>query len=335
MNSSPINRRKHDSLDNSDRECLQNPFTRPEVRIAVCYTILSCGWIIGSDSLLYHLVGEASENLFFQTLKGLNFVIATGGLLYLVLRRSFGGWRKSEERRMVAMRSARERFRSLSSRIQTLREEERTRISREIHDQLGQILTGIKMHLRLIEDRLSKREDRTMNPVIDDLIETSSMIDDTIEAVRRIASGLRPLALDDLGLAAGMSEELEQFTRRTGIDSRLEIGKMDNAIPPDLETAAFRIFQESLTNVARHSKAKRIDAACLIHDGELVLTVQDDGVGADPLLIEHSDSLGLIGMLERAADAGGTLSFKSSPNHGMGVTLKIPLDEKNHASSAQ
>ena len=124
------------------------PFSMPELRIAVIYVALASLWIIGSDLLLDNSVDEESQVVILQTFKGLNFVITTGVLLFLVLRRAYGGWRRSEEMRMAAMRSARECYRMLSSRLQNMREQERTLISREIHDELGQLLTGIKMRLR-------------------------------------------------------------------------------------------------------------------------------------------------------------------------------------------
>jgi signal transduction histidine kinase len=297
----------------------------PEVRIAVIYVLLASVWIIGSDALLHETVEGDSTSLFLQSFKGLNFVITTGLLLYLVLRRAYGGWRKSEELRMDSMRSARERFRNLSTRIQTLREEERTRISREIHDELGQLLTGIKMQLRLLENHLADREDRSLNPLIDDLVETTAMIDDTIDSVRRIASGLRPLALDDLGLAAALTEEAEQFARRTGIECRMVAGDTVESLPPEVETAAFRIFQECLTNVARHANARRIDAEYSVANNVLVMKVRDDGVGIDPTVTANPASLGLVGMLERAADAGGKLEITSSPGEGTQVSLAVPL----------
>jgi signal transduction histidine kinase len=297
------------------------------VRIAVTYVLLASVWIIGSDMLLHETVEEDSSSFFLQSFKGLNFVITTGLLLYLVLRSAYGGWRKSEELRMVSMRAARERFRNLSARIETLREEERTRISREIHDELGQSLTGIKMQLRLLENHLSDREDRSLNPLIDDVVETTGMIDDTIDSVRRIASGLRPLALDDLGLAAALTGEAEQFARRMGIECRLVVGSTVEFLPPEVETAAFRIFQECLTNVARHAQARRIDAEYSVANDELVMKVRDDGVGIDPAVTVNPESLGLVGMLERAAGAGGSLEIKSSPAGGTEVSLSIPLVE--------
>jgi signal transduction histidine kinase len=301
------------------------PFSTPETRIAIVYVLLASLWIIGSDSLLSRVVGHEAETVYFQTFKGLNFVVTTGLLLFFTLRRAYGGWRKSEELRMASMRAARERFHNLSSRIQNLREEERTKISREVHDELGQLLTGIKMQLRLIENHLNDRDDRSLNPMIDDLVETSGMIDETIMSVQRISSGLRPLSLDHLGLAAALDEEAGQFSRRTGIECHLSVGEMDDPIPPNVETAAFRIFQESLTNVARHADAGRIDAECSMAGDVLKLIVQDDGVGINPVAIESPESLGIVGMLERAADAGGKVEFDSASGHGTKVVLTIPL----------
>jgi signal transduction histidine kinase len=297
----------------------------PEVRIAVWYVFLASLWIIGSDALLNHGFGGDSEGIFLQSFKGLNFVLTTGVLLYVVLRRAFGGWRRSEEMRLAELRASRERFRRLSSRIQTLREEERTRISREIHDELGQLLTGVKMKLRLLESQLERRDDRSLNPAIDQLVETSGMIDETIASVRRISSGLRPLALDHLGLAAALGEEAEQFTRRSGIECRLRLGTMDGDVPPTVETTAFRIFQESLTNVARHAKATCVEAECGVEHGVLVLRVRDNGVGLDSGATGQPVSLGMVGMLERAADVGGRLEFHSSSGQGTEVELRVPL----------
>jgi signal transduction histidine kinase len=300
----------------------------PEGRIAFLYVMLASIWIIGSDTLLSYLSGGDANLVFLQSFKGLNFVITTGVLLYFVLRRAYGGWRRSEERRTAAMRSARERYRNLSSRVQSLREEERTRISREVHDELGQLLTGIKMQLRMIENQLSDRDDRSLNPLVDDLVESCAAIDDSITAVRRIASGLRPLALDHLGIAAALDEEAEQFERRTGIQCNLKVEAIDQAIPPEVETAAFRIFQECLTNVARHAKASRVDAVCSIRGREFVLSVSDDGLGIGPAVIDKPESLGLVGMQERAADAGGILEFKSGPGRGTEVVLTVPLEDE-------
>ena len=304
----------------------RSPRDRPELRIVIGYVLFSSLWKIGSDWLLADLVSDRVEAFKIQLIKGLSFSLILSLLLYLVLRRAFGGWRRSEDLRMQSMHASMENLRKLSSSIQHLREEERTRISREIHDELGQHLTGLKMQLRLIEDHLSHTAGNSTNRAIDELVEAAAMVDDTIASVRRIASGLRPLVLDHLGLAAALDEEAEQFSRRTGIRCFLTVCGIDREIPSEVETTTFRIFQESLTNVARHAHARRIDAEFSTRDNVLTLTIQDDGVGIEPTVLEHPDSLGLVGMSERAADVGGSVKIDTSTGRGTKVVLTIPLD---------
>lgn len=312
----------------------QGPLSMPEARIAAIYVLLASIWIIGSDAVLVKLVGNGVHSVYFQTCKGLNFVITTGVLLYIILRRAYGGWRRAEEQRMECVRLSGDLFRRLSSRIQNLREDERTRISREIHDELGQLLTGTKMQLRLIENRLADHNERVLNPLLDDLVEASGMIDECIESVRRISSGLRPLALDHLGLEAALNEEVLQFSRRSEIECNLATDGMDVPLPSAVETAAFRIFQESLTNVARHSKATKLDAECSVRDGKLILRIRDDGVGMSAADVSNPGSLGLVGMLERAAGVGGRIFFSAQPKRGTEVLLTIPLtDSISHETS--
>lgn len=302
-------------------------FARPEVRISTIYVIAGSIWIIGSDAFLNHAVHGDCGSVFLNAFKGVNFVLTTGILLYLVLRRSFGGWRKSEELRVSQALAARSRFQKLSHKIEALREEERTRISREIHDELGQLLTGLKMRIRLIENRLTISDDRAMNPHIDDLVETSSMIDESIAAVRRISSGLRPASLDHLGLAAAIHEETAQFTKLSGIPCELKISAMDQPIPTEIETTAFRILQESLTNVARHAGAHRVVVECSILNNIFTFSVSDDGKGFAPGLLDDADSLGLLGMHERAEECGGTLTVESEKGIGTKVVLQITIPQ--------
>ncbi|MEO5914633.1 MAG: sensor histidine kinase [Luteolibacter sp.] len=297
----------------------------PEVRIVVIYFVLASTWIVGSDLLLTKSVPDSSEVGVIQSLKGLNFVITTAVLLFFVLRRAYGGWRLAEKRRLVVIEQARERFRRLSAHIQTLREEDRTRIAREIHDELGQLLTGIKMELRLVETRLADREDRTLNPCIDKLVEASEMVDTTINSVQRISAGLRPSALDHLGLGAALREEAEHFSQRTSIPCAIEIDDYPETLPSEVSTAAFRIFQESLTNIARHAEARKIDSTFSVKDNILKLAIHDDGKGIDPAELTDPKSLGLIGMLERAENVGGRVAFVRSARKGTEVILTIPL----------
>ncbi|MGL4400678.1 MAG: sensor histidine kinase [Luteolibacter sp.] len=297
----------------------------PEARIVLVYFILASGWIIGSDLWLNETTPDPEESFTIQILKGLNFVITTAILLFFVLRHAYTGWRLAEERRMDGIDHARERFRSLSSHVQTLRENDRAEISREIHDELGQLLTGIQMQLRLIEDRLSDREDRTLNPLIDKIVETSELVDTTITSVQRISAGLRPSSLDNLGLATAVLGEAELFSERTGIRCEVKFEEIPHQLPAGVTTPAFRIFQEALTNVARHAEASFIEAELSIRENVLTLVVRDDGRGIDLASVEDPKSLGLMGMFERAADVGGRVVFSGHPEKGTCVTLTIPL----------
>lgn len=297
------------------------------------YFFLASAWIIGSDLWLIGARRDLDESVAIQMLKGLNFVITTAVLLFFVLRHSYSGWRHAEQQRVEGIDHARERFRNLSSHVQTLRENDRAEISREIHDELGQLLTGIQMQLRLIEDRLSDREDRTLNPLIDKLVETSELVDTTINSVQRISAGLRPSSLDNLGLATAVLGEAELFSERTGILCDVEVGEIPEHLPADVATTAFRIFQESLTNVARHAEARQIEATLAVTDNVLKLVVEDDGKGIDPSIVEDPKSLGLIGMLERAANVGGLVVFSNHQGRGTSVILTIPLPRANSATA--
>jgi signal transduction histidine kinase len=301
---------------------------RPELRIALTYWIVASIWIVASDFFLTHSTPEPVDRALMQTLKGLNFVLTTAILLFLVLRRAYSGWRAAEEKRAHGAAQDRERLRSLSAYVQTLREEERTRIAREIHDELGQLLTGIKMEVRLIENRLADRDDRSLNPIIDRLVEASEMVDATITSIQRISAGLRPSTLDDLGLATALREEAALFSERSGIHCTITIEGTLGELPPEVVTNTFRIFQEALTNVARHAEARHITSRIAVCDGGLILEIHDDGKGIDldDLQDLHaSGSLGLIGMLERAESMQGKIEFRRELEQGTSVILTIPL----------
>lgn len=232
--------------------------------------------------------------------------------------------RQAEEK---AERSRR-RLRSLSARLQSLREEERTRIAREIHDELGQTLTGLKMDLRWAENRLARESNPALNPVLDKIVEAGELADATIASVQRIASKLRPSVLEDLGLAAALEHEAHRFQERTGIACRLQVAEPLPAFPRDMATAVFRIFQEALTNVARHAEATEVDGELAERTGQLVLRVSDNGKGLRPSDLDDPKSLGLLGMNERAESLGGALTFQGGPRGGTSVRLVLPLHQQ-------
>lgn len=218
------------------------------------------------------------------------------------------------------LRASREQLRALAARLQQVREEERTGIAREIHDELGQALTGLKLDIAWMKHRLPR------DPEI--LAQCGSImerIDGTLRSVRRIATALRPSILDQLGLAAALEWQGQEFGSRTGIEVVMELCPDGPPIPDHLGSSAFRILQESLTNVARHSGATRVTIRLVQTPELLTLEVADNGVGIPPDRIAGTASLGLVGMRERAVACRGELRITGVPNAGTTVRLTVPL----------
>lgn len=223
-----------------------------------------------------------------------------------------------------------DRLRTFSTRLETVREEERARIARELHDELGVALTCIKIDL----SRLNTMIERA--PVTSDRAQLQSRIrsmvefvDKTIPAVQRIVTQLRPSVLDDLGLVAAIEWQCRDFQKHTGIACACTASTEDIRLDPAPATAVFRICQEALTNVARHASATTVTVSLEDKPGHLVLTVQDNGVGIPEEKVTDPQSLGLLGIRERASLFGGRLSIKGSPGKGTTVTLYLPEGPKD------
>jgi len=219
------------------------------------------------------------------------------------------------------LRTSLDQLRALTARLQSVREEERTSISREIHDELGQACTAIKMDLALIGRRLTKRQTQLRSKV-DSAIQ---LVDSTIATLRRIASELRPRTLDDLGLPAALESQAQEFESRTGIRCTVALPQELFTFDADTSTAIFRIFQESLTNVARHAQATRVEARLEQDDNRILFQVFDNGRGFDPEEAKTRKSLGLVGMQERALLLHGDFKIQGVPGAGTTMTLTIPL----------
>jgi signal transduction histidine kinase len=216
-----------------------------------------------------------------------------------------------------------EQLRALAERLQWVREEDRKRVARDLHDQIGQILTAIKMDLTWMARRLPESEVE----VLARLRESIQSINDGVTAVRAICSGLRPGILDDLGLAAAIEWQASEFTSRNGVSCQVSVPPIDLHLDGDRATAAFRIFQECLTNVIRHAQAKSVSVSLCQEDENILLIVQDDGVGfCESDLSNSLGSLGLLGMKERAQFWGGDVQISSSPGNGTTVTVRVPVD---------
>lgn len=219
------------------------------------------------------------------------------------------------------LRASLDQLRALAARLQSVREEERTSIAREIHDELGQACTAIKMDLALIGHKVTKRQTR-LRAKVDSAIQ---VVDGMIVTLRRIASELRPRTLDDLGLNAALEGQAQEFESRTRIRCRVTLPREPLVLDAERSTAIFRIFQESLTNVARHAHATRIEAQLAREGNHLVFQVRDNGKGFDPEEAKARKSLGLVGMQERALLLNGELKVEGVPGTGTTMTLRIPL----------
>jgi signal transduction histidine kinase len=241
--------------------------------------------------------------------------------------RVVGGIRDVSERRKAeeALKNSRRQLRALSARLQSAREEERARVAREIHDELGQLLTALKLNLDWVERKLGEREeDRSLNPLLERVVETGEMIESAILSVQRIATSLRPELLDQLGLVAAVEQEAQRFQKRSGITCELHLPSEDLDLPNEAATAIFRICQETLTNVARHAQATAVRVTLSADRRDVVLQVEDNGRGFRPGEVAQGRSLGLLGMRERATVLGGDLAIEPITPHGSRVTLRLP-----------
>ncbi len=220
-------------------------------------------------------------------------------------------------------------LRALAARLESVREEERTRAAREIHDELGQALTAIKLEYTALLRDLPAGD----GPVNQRSQTILTLLDKAFQSVRRIATELRPGILDDLGLAAAVEWVTEEFQARTGTKVQVSLPDADIAMDREHATALFRILQETLTNVARHANATRVDVRLAKEKGNLLLEVRDNGKGISDEQLSGGKSLGLLGMRERASLLGGEITISGIPGKGTTVSVRIP--EAPHTSSEQ
>jgi len=228
--------------------------------------------------------------------------------------------RKAEEQ----LRQSHKQLRSLSVHLQHVREEERIRIAREIHDELGQQLTGLKLQLTWLDSRLPRQTPALHNKAT----AIAHGIDETIQTVRRIATELRPGVLDSAGLLAALEWQASEFQRKTGIQCRVQSSVKETIWNQDLNTTFFRIFQETLTNIIRHANATRVDVRLMETANSLVLEVRDNGRGISEAEINNTKSIGLLGMRERAGLLNGEVRVRGELKKGTTVSVRIPKPGK-------
>jgi len=193
-----------------------------------------------------------------------------------------------------------------------------------MHDELGQSLTALKMDLALLGHKLPKNQ----RSLINKMKSMSKLVDTTLQTVKRISTELRPGLLDDLGLAAAIEWQAEEFQDRTGVKCEVTLDPPDIILDQDCSTAIFRIFQETLTNIARHAHATRVKVGLKARSGKIELRVKDNGIGITEEQIGNPKSFGLIGMQERASFLGGVVEIREVQGKGTTVTAKIPLSKE-------
>ncbi len=224
------------------------------------------------------------------------------------------------------MRDSREQLRALAAYLQSVREEERARIAREVHDELGQTLTGLKVDLTWLERKMTEVGGAGELPQCEErLRELPGRVDAIIGTVRKIATELRPPVLDDLGLEAAIEWQIQEFEKRTGITCRFHSSLKRADLDPDRATAVFRIFQETLTNVVRHAHATQVNIYLREEEDKLILEVQDNGRGLTGRELSGSKSLGLLGMRERATMLDGEVNIIGRQGKGTTVGVRIPI----------
>lgn len=227
--------------------------------------------------------------------------------------------------------NSREELRELTKHLETLRESEQKRIALEIHDELGQALTGLKMRLHMLKRQAGSNGFAADLDFGSGFDEITGMVDSTISTVRRIASELRPSLLDDFGLVAAMEWQSVEFERKTSIPCVFTTDTDNLDLGSDSNTAVYRILQEALTNAARHSGASRVWVDLQTNAHEIVMKVRDDGAGIDIGRLSRNRSLGIIGMRERSRLLGGEISIDNGENFGTTVELCIPASTMGQA----
>jgi PAS domain S-box-containing protein len=218
---------------------------------------------------------------------------------------------------------SRQELRELAAAANSVREQEKSRIARELHDELAQALTALKMDVAWTRERLAPGQDALAAK----LAAMQELLDSTVAATRRISADLRPLMLDDLGLAPAAEWLVQNFRQRTGIQCELAIGAGELELDDERATAVFRILQESLTNVARHAQASQVEVNLDKTDHEVLLSVHDNGQGFSTATPRKRGSFGLMGLRERAQLLGGSVEIDSAPGEGTTIEVRIPLPE--------
>ena len=304
---------------------VDRPISAPLFLVAIA----GSGWLCGFRSGLFATVVSGFLIDYFFVPPYHEFTASRDEIVRFLIFLSEGSiisW-VIESRRVAtdAMDRSNEQLRALAEHQQSVRESEQKRIALEIHDELGQALTGLKMEVHLLKRQVDSTNGSTAgSKTSEKLSELSSTIDTTIGTIRRIATELRPSILDDFGLIAAMEWQAQESERKTGVRGIFRADTDHLNLNPQARTAAFRIFQEALTNIARHSKASYFTVDVESASDFIVIAIRDNGIGFDPAALSHKLSLGILGMKERARLIGADFKIYNDDAGGVGVELTVP-----------
>jgi PAS domain S-box-containing protein len=268
---------------------------------------------MGDVTTLWALRPDSGDE--FPIEASISQAVESGKRYYTVILRDITLRKQAED----ALRQSQRELRELSARVLEAREEEKAHIARELHDELGQLLTALKMDLGWLRERLPDAELALR------AAEMGALLDRTVSATRRIMADLRPMMLDDLGLGDAAAWLVDDFAKRSGIACRFELAEDLQEVSKAVATAVYRAIQESLTNIARHAGAKNAWVNVAMDEGELQVEVEDDGRGIAQADLAKARSLGLRGMRERISFLGGSLEITRAARGGTRVRLRVPL----------
>ena len=270
--------------------------------------------------VIYELVHKAKDRKLYTVEVNSHLFEYEGKPTVLSIARDITERKQSEEK----LKKTSSVLRNLASHLQSIREEERSLIAREIHDDLGQTLTVLKINVSLLSNKLRK-DQKQLKEKVDNTIK---LIDDAVERVQRITAKLRPGILDELGIIPAIEWQAQEFQNLTGIKCMLSLPEDEIKLDAEKSTAVFRIFQEALTNVMRHSRAKSVLISLQTDKDNLFLKVKDNGIGINSEQLKDFKSLGIIGMKERALILGGEVTIDGITGKGTEVVVEMPLNGK-------
>jgi PAS domain S-box-containing protein len=274
--------------------------------------------LLKEGHIIYDLVHRAKDRKLIPVEINSHLFLYNEKPTILSIARDITERKQAEEK----LRRTSKLLRELATHLQSVREEERTMIAQEIHDELGQVLTALKIHISLLANKLNNNQE----PLKQKIYSLLDMIDASVESVQKISAKLRPGILDELGLIAAIEWQTEEFEKLTSIKCSLVLPKEELLLEKDKSTAIFRIFQEALTNIARHSQATKAQISLLNHQSNIYLEIQDNGKGISQDQIKAFKSLGIHGMEERAMVFGGQVYIEGTAGKGTTVEVEIPID---------